>query len=464
MVKITKKDGNVIVSGDGNTYYPFDGGVLTFPLNSIIAVTDDSDMVTFRSKENYDIFFAENWVEIEVDGYSPTSKKELAEKFSELANAVTGGGGGDDPTPPTPTPTGDYNVAAKQLINSSLYSSITEVDASGWDLSNVQSLNSTFSSLSNLEKIVGLKDCDTSNVSNWYGTFQACNKLANLNDIEKWNVSKGGSMQNMMRQCKELETFDMSNWDINKVTTMQYMFYGCNKLKEVTITPTGGADNILNFAYTFKDCTSLTDFTMTDLEFPKLQSFMQMFRGCFSLENVEMSNLTFKNTTSHIVLNAMFYDCTSLTEFGGSSWYFEDGTNVELKSMFYNCQNLKQFDMLGVNLSVSDFGSMFYNCQKLERFWFGTWDVSSIVYLDATIFQHCYELSDVKGTLKGVQFSLNLGDCPLTRNSALVFLNGLKDLTGSTAKTITFKASTVALLSDADKAIATNKNWNIASA
>ena len=81
------------VEGDNNNYYPYDGQ-LFFPFNSVIVVTDDSDMVTFRSASNFDVLFSGQIGSIEIDGETVT-KATIATKFSDVANQESGGGGGN---------------------------------------------------------------------------------------------------------------------------------------------------------------------------------------------------------------------------------------------------------------------------------------------------------------------------------------------------------------------------------
>jgi hypothetical protein len=57
----------------------------------------------------------------------------------------------------------------------------------------------------------------------------------------------------------------------------------------------------------------------------------------------------------------------------------------------------------------------------------------------------------------------NLSYCiNLKRECIIDLLNKLKDLNGDTAKTLTLGATNLAKLTDEEKAIATNKNWNLA--
>lgn len=92
MLKLTKQGNSLIVEGLKNGTYPTNG-TNEYPLNSLIAVTDDSDMVTFRSAATNDVLFSGKVEDITINGESVTKDNILA-KFDAVSNAATGGGGG----------------------------------------------------------------------------------------------------------------------------------------------------------------------------------------------------------------------------------------------------------------------------------------------------------------------------------------------------------------------------------
>ena len=76
------------------------------------------------------------------------------------------------------------------------------------------------------------------------------------------------------------------------------------------------------------------------------------------------------------------------------------------------------------------------------------------------MFDGCTSLKDVVGSITGIRVSIDLSSCPLTRISAMVFINGLDTIT--TSQIITFSQVTYNTLSAEDIAIATNKGWTVA--
>lgn len=90
-LQITDLGSGIMVQGNDNHFFP-DNATLTFPYNSIIVVTDESNMATFRSASNNDVLFSGLISSIEIDGESVT-KENINIKFDAIANQSSGGGG-----------------------------------------------------------------------------------------------------------------------------------------------------------------------------------------------------------------------------------------------------------------------------------------------------------------------------------------------------------------------------------
>lgn len=91
MLHISKVGNSIQVVGENNRFYPHND-VLNFPLNSIVALTDDSDMVVFKSAANGDVLFSALVSDITISE-NTTTKEDVLTEFSALSNVATGGGG-----------------------------------------------------------------------------------------------------------------------------------------------------------------------------------------------------------------------------------------------------------------------------------------------------------------------------------------------------------------------------------
>ena len=92
MIKISKQNNSLIVEGIDNVFYP-NNGDNSYPLNSLIVVTDNSDMATFRSVATNDVLFSGLINNITINGEAVT-KDNIIAKFDTVSNSSTGGGGG----------------------------------------------------------------------------------------------------------------------------------------------------------------------------------------------------------------------------------------------------------------------------------------------------------------------------------------------------------------------------------
>lgn len=92
MIKISKQNNSLIVEGIENVFYP-NNGDNSYPLNSLIVATDNSDMATFRSVATNDVLFSGLINNITINGEVVT-KDNIIAKFDAVSNSSTGGGGG----------------------------------------------------------------------------------------------------------------------------------------------------------------------------------------------------------------------------------------------------------------------------------------------------------------------------------------------------------------------------------
>ena len=179
-----------------------------------------------------------------------------------------------------------------------------------------------------------------------------------------------------------------------------------------------------------------------------------MFANSSSLTSVNVSDL---DTSKVTTMDSMFAHCQSLTSLDISGW---DVSRVnDMYSMFYKCIALQSLDLSGWDVSrVNDMRYMFSDCRALQSLDLSGWDVSSVTSIN-TMFNYCQSLTTVLGPISGIKFNLGLSDCPFTNASAMVFINGLSEV--SEAKTITFKSTTYDQLTPEQIAVATSKGWNV---
>ena len=161
-------------------------------------------------------------------------------------------------------------------------------------------------------------------------------------------------------------------------------------------------------------------------------------------------------------------------------------TMTDLQAAFYNARKIKSLDLSNLTGSNINMTNIAYTTSIKGAFYTvtlprakvnlsGAFRYTDLTTLNAdgsdwsgssnftnTFYNISTTLKDITGTITGISQSLSLSSSSaLTRDSLLVLINGLKDLTGQTGMTLTLHATAKARLTADDIAIATAKNWTI---
>ena len=137
--------------------------------------------------------------------------------------------------------------------------SLTSLDLSGWNTSNVTDMSDMFQTCSSLTSL-DLSHFDTSNVTSMERMFTGCRSLNSL-DLSGWNTSKVTSMERMFTGCTSLTSLDLSHFDTSNVTGMDYMFYRCTSLTSLDLSG-WNTSNVTGEGYMFNGCSSLKTIRM----------------------------------------------------------------------------------------------------------------------------------------------------------------------------------------------------------
>ena len=143
----------------------------------------------------------------------------------------------------------------------SAYTSLTTIDLSQCDLSNVSNFELMFGNNTQLETVImpSLDGATTfkdmfygcSNLKNttlpftncpklttMYEMFRGCSSLEKVTDLSTWDVSKvtdGWGFCNMFCDCTSLTELDISGWNMPVNAASTAMLYGCTGLKKVVV-------------------------------------------------------------------------------------------------------------------------------------------------------------------------------------------------------------------------------------
>lgn len=92
----------------------------------------------------------------------------------------------------------------------------------------ITSLEKTFSGLKS-EKVMGIENWDTSNISNLSETFSGAENFNQ--DLSKWKTTKVTDMSATFYNAKKFNS-PLNSWDTYNVTNMQSMFYGAAEFNQ----------------------------------------------------------------------------------------------------------------------------------------------------------------------------------------------------------------------------------------
>lgn len=203
------------------------------------------------------------------------------------------------------------------------------------------------------------------------------------------------------------------------------------------------------------------------------------------LQKIDVSCWDTSNVTSFADL---FRNCICLKSLNLSSWNTSSLTSI--REIFRGCTSLISLDVIGWDTKKLNIAQgAFFGCQKLVSLDLSGWDASNIKNLDY-VFHSCYllrslignkNLQDVEsGTvaLAGLKLSVSFQETIIYFSSILAIANGLADLTGATAQTLTISYSSYSYMCNDDDSIPTEeviadrrariaaicaaKNWNFA--
>ena len=243
----------------------------------------------------------------------------------------------------------------------------------------------------------------------------ACNGASNLVSISGIeNVTEIGT--NAFYRCYNL----MIDLPASLNTLGQSAFYGCSKINNINIPCiTNWGTNV------FKDCTALSTVSFAgDFSLSTIPTYT--FNGCTSLKSITLPQIIDKIDTGAF--------CNS----GIESIIVHNGVTYLANSVFYNCKSLVEISLPNtityVNVNNGSTSNTFSSCTALT-----TVNLEQDFNCDISFYS-----------------STNI-------TNAAEMLTKLKDLTGEDAKTITFAKAVYDGLTADEIAVATNKNWTVAS-
>jgi surface protein len=252
----------------------------------------------------------------------------------------------------------------------------------------------------------------------------------------------------------KLKMLDVTNWDTRKVTSFRYWFrYGGIIERIIGKLDVSAATDMTEM---FWDTRNLQEIDVSDWRFNSLLKKAPAFYGCSNLTKLDVSKWNTEN----------IQDFSRAFEGIGGAYYRDVNVNLEL--------DVSNFDMKNATSIYCMFGDR-SGCLVLD---FRKWEIPNVTNANGFLGFSSIASSKLRSiigdetidnvllnnttALKGLKVNFYLiSNTNLDRASLRAVINGLADLTGQTAQTLTLGATLMAKLTEEDIAIATNNNWTL---
>ena len=266
-------------------------------------------------------------------------------------------------------------------------SSITNLNLSNFDTGNVILMTGVFSDCSALRK-VNLSSFDTSNVKYMGYMFWRCSSLRSI-DLSNFDVSNVENMNYMFSNCESLTNVDFGIFDTSNVTTMERMFSACDNLTELDVS-CFNTSSVTNMEGMFAFCSSLTSMDLSSFDTSNVTNISGMFDYCSELTSVNLSSF---DTSNVQYIGGLFRNCSSLTEVQISNFDTSEVTNMNF--MFTGCSSLVSLDINNFDTSqVREMVEMFRGCENLTSLDLSNFDTAKVQYM-SRIFSDCSSLKSI---------------------------------------------------------------------
>ena len=141
--------------------------------------------------------------------------------------------------------------------------------------------------------------------------FMGFLQLTEIKGIKNLNTSNVSDMAYMFAGCSKLKSVDLTYMYSPYVKDMSYMFYECSSLKTVYLNGLN-TSNVEYMNNMFYSCTSLGYLDLSSFDTQNVENFERMFYGCSSLKAIYASSKFVVNNPNLISTTDMFYRCSKL--------------------------------------------------------------------------------------------------------------------------------------------------------
>lgn len=235
------------------------------------------------------------------------------------------------------------NLSAEQALKvGTLYNQLSKIKGTGswaWafryyegeslpeiDATDIEFLNDLCANAKNLKSIT-LKNI-TSKCINAPNMFTSCSKLAEINGVETWDVSKVENISGMLYGCSSLTHFDFSYLDCSSTNSLSIFTYNCTNLTGVIDLSRNTFEKLEWCGNAFGNCAKITKIDMSNANPTSLKEINAAFSGCTALQEIDISKMDFSHVTKYqSIFNGVPTNCKI---------YVKDQATVDLLTQWDN--------------------------------------------------------------------------------------------------------------------------------
>ena len=117
---------------------------------------------------------------------------------------------------------------------------------------------------------------------------KSTNRKLDCSDLDVSNVT---DFSEIFKNCRKIETIDISGWDISNADSLEYMFASCNSLYYIIGLSDLDVSKVNYFDYMFCMCSSIKQLDLSNWKIDTANkpyiTIIKMFAGCVMLKNIK---------------------------------------------------------------------------------------------------------------------------------------------------------------------------------
>ena len=189
------------------------------------------------------------------------------------------------------------------------FTKMETIDLSGFDTSEVTSMNTMFYTMSSLKNI-DVSGFNTTNVTDMYAMFDQTGVIEELN-VSNFDTSKVTNMGYMFFSLAKVRELDLTNFDTRNVTNMFGMFEYMTAVSKIKFSTKFDTSNATNMGEMFSNARSLQQLDLSHFNTKKIKNMTSMFSQMSALKTLDISNFetpSLENAGSMFAIDPGFSD------------------------------------------------------------------------------------------------------------------------------------------------------------